>query len=418
MIATNNRSSFWQISNWRIGFKLPFFFLLFTVIPIVLIGLFVINLSRGALLAQGTVTLQSASQATARQIDAKLSEQREFIRVVGLLPDVVRYVQNPFDLVARDAAQRVLTATTEKAGDYESVAIVSKEGTIILSSFANDVGADVKFRPYFQEALKGATYISDPAISVVTGQPAIFYSAPVKSDSGAVLAVVVSRVRIDAIWELVEADDGVAGSGSFGMLLDENGLRLAHSSSKGNRQTVQDILLYRAVAPLPANVETTLVAEKRFGKATATDVQILPLPDVALRLTGSDTSIFETRADTNSVRNQAAMIKLQNKPWRYLVAAPLATFTATADRTTLLIAILSIVVGGVAVVIALILSRSITRPLVYLSRVADRISLGELDAKIEVNSKDEVGELAEALSRMQESLQAAIERMRGRRVSP
>lgn len=202
------------------------------------------------------------------------------------------------------------------------------------------------------------------------------------------------------------------------MLLDENGLRLAHSSSKGNRQTVQDILLYRAVAPLPANVETTLVAEKRFGKATATDVQILPLPDVALRLTGSDTSVFETRADTNSVRNQAAMIKLQNKPWRYLVAAPLATFTATADRTTLLIAILSIVVGGVAVVIALILSRSITRPLVYLSRVADRISLGELDAKIEVNSKDEVGELAEALSRMQESLQAAIERMRGRRVSP
>src|SRR5574341_189233 len=395
MIATNNRSPLWQINNWRIGLKLPFFFLLLTVIPVFLIGLFVINVSRGALLDQGIITLQSASHSTAQRIDDELKEQREFIAIVGQMPEIVRFAQNPFDASARDGALRGLRAASTKAANYESVALVDRDGTIILSSITTDVNTDVKFRPYFQEAFKGASYISDPAISVVTGRPAIFYSAPVKSESGTVLAVVRSELRIDDVWDLVERDDGVAGPGSFGMLLDENGLRLAHSSSKGNRQTVQDILLYRAVAPLPADGETTLVAEKRFGEATATDVQILPLPDVALRLIGSDTSVFETRADTNNTRNQAVMVNLQNKQWRYLVAAPLATFTATADRTTSLIAILSILVGGVAVMIAFILSRSITRPLVYLSRVADRISLGELDAKIQVNSKDEVGDLAE-----------------------
>jgi HAMP domain-containing protein len=38
-----------------------------------------------------------------------------------------------------------------------------------------------------------------------------------------------------------------------------------------------------------------------------------------------------------------------------------------------------------------------------------------LDAPIEINRKDEIGELAEAVSRMQASLQAAIERLRARR---
>ncbi len=415
MRATNSRSRFWRISDWRIGFKLPFFFLLLTVIPLVLIGLFVINLSRDALLGQGIATLQSASRSTAQRIDDELTQQRELIAIVGLMPEIVRYAQNASDASARDAALRTLRAVSSKSTVYESVAVVGRDGTIVLSSVTTEVGTDVRFRPYFQEALKGASYISDPSASVVTGRPAIFYSAPIKSESGVVLSVVRSQLTIDDIWNLVEQDDGVAGAGSFGMLLDENGLRLAHSSSKGNRQTVQDTLLYRAVAPIPANVETTLVAEKRLGRTTATEVQTLLLPEVALRIASSGTNIFETGADTNNSRNQAVMVKLQSKTWRYLVAAPLSTFTAAADRATLLIAILSILVGGITIVIALVLSRSITRPLINLSQVANRISLGEMDAKINVSSKDEVGELAEALRRMQASIQFAFERARGRR---
>ena len=44
--------------------------------------------------------------------------------------------------------------------------------------------------------------------------------------------------------------------------------------------------------------------------------------------------------------------------------------------------------------------------------VADRISLWDLDTKIEIHSSDEVGMLAESFHRMQESLKAAIERLR------
>jgi C4-dicarboxylate-specific signal transduction histidine kinase len=417
MIATSGRSHFWRISDWRIGFKLPFFFLVLTVIPLVLIGLFVINLSRGALLDQGIATLQSASHSTAQRVDDELTKQRDLIAIVAQMPEIARYVQNGSDASARDGALKVLRALAAQSTVYESIALIDRNGSIILSSAATEVGTDVRFRPYFQEAIKGATYISDPSVSIVTGLPAIFYAAPVKAESGTVIAIVRSQLSINEIWSLVEQDDGVAGPGSYGMLLDENGLRLAHSSSKGNRQTVQDTLLYRAVAPIPANIETTLVAEKRLGSSTATEVQTLLLPDVASRLTNLGVSIFETGADTNSSRNQAVMVKLQSKAWRYLVAAPLSTFTAPADRATLLIAILSIVVGGIAVFIALMISRSITRPLVTLAQIAYRISVGEVNAKITVSGKDEVGELADAFKRMQTSIETAIERLRARRAA-
>jgi predicted Zn finger-like uncharacterized protein len=49
-----------------------------------------------------------------------------------------------------------------------------------------------------------------------------------------------------------------------------------------------------------------------------------------------------------------------------------------------------------------------------LTEVADRISVGELDAVIDIESKDEIGDLAEAITRMQDSVRLSIERLRRR----
>ena len=52
----------------------------------------------------------------------------------------------------------------------------------------------------------------------------------------------------------------------------------------------------------------------------------------------------------------------------------------------------------------------------YLTDVTDRISVGELDAEIVgIQSNDEIGELANALKRMQASIRLAIQRLRERR---
>jgi methyl-accepting chemotaxis protein len=60
-------------------------------------------------------------------------------------------------------------------------------------------------------------------------------------------------------------------------------------------------------------------------------------------------------------------------------------------------------------------SRSVIRPILYLSEVADKISMGELDTPIQVEAKGEVLVLAESIERMQTSVKAAIERLQRRR---
>ncbi len=60
-------------------------------------------------------------------------------------------------------------------------------------------------------------------------------------------------------------------------------------------------------------------------------------------------------------------------------------------------------------------ARSVIHPIRYLSQVADRISMGELDTEIKMKGKGEVGVLAESIERMQISVKAAIERLQKRR---
>ena len=60
-------------------------------------------------------------------------------------------------------------------------------------------------------------------------------------------------------------------------------------------------------------------------------------------------------------------------------------------------------------------SRSVIRPILYLSEVADKISMGELNTPVQVKGKGEVRVLAESIERMQTSVKAAIERLQKRK---
>ncbi|TQK13423.1 MULTISPECIES: methyl-accepting chemotaxis protein [unclassified Herbaspirillum] len=65
-----------------------------------------------------------------------------------------------------------------------------------------------------------------------------------------------------------------------------------------------------------------------------------------------------------------------------------------------------------AAVVALLVSRSITRPLLNAVNVARRVADGDLSTRVEVKSKDETGELMAALKLMNENLGAIVSRVR------
>jgi HAMP domain-containing protein len=76
------------------------------------------------------------------------------------------------------------------------------------------------------------------------------------------------------------------------------------------------------------------------------------------------------------------------------------------------------ILGGTLLLIGFIVAlygQRLTSKIKALTNVAERISVGEMDAEIRVKSKDEIGDLAEAIGRMQESIRLSIERLRRRK---
>ena len=77
-------------------------------------------------------------------------------------------------------------------------------------------------------------------------------------------------------------------------------------------------------------------------------------------------------------------------------------------RTTLMLLLTSL---GVGIVLAFFLSRSFSKPVVDLTAAATKVAGGDLDQKVEVRSRDEIGELGRAFNRMVEDLKQRVEEM-------
>ena len=412
---TRALSNLWKIRDWRLFPKLWVASVLVVVLSLSISGYVSISSSRDALLSQGALNMKASSTHTSDAIDAYLLANRNAIAAASALPDTVAFASSPNNSTARANALKMLKKLKTEF-DYESIEIINPQGIIILDTAEESVNSNVNFAPYFRDALRGVVgNVANPSISVVTNQPAIFFSAPIFDPAGVVLAVISSRESLRRISAIVEKDWGVAGPGTFGVLLDENGIRIAHSYSVVDPDYVTKSLLFTAVAPVPGETVKQFVAEKRFGNAKVDTVAVLPMPEVAAAMANPQIKTFESSADLSAVRHYASITKLTAKPWYYVIMAPLPVFTKPADDLAARYLLILVVVAALTSIGVFFFARAITQPIAYLTQAAERISMGDLDIKIEIDRKDEIGELAEAFERMQTGTQAIMDRLRARR---
>jgi len=379
------------------------------IIPVTLVSMVSIQTTRQDLTSLGVTNIQQRSTSTAGAIDAYLQSRLGDIVLVGKLPDIIRFGQNLKDPAAKAAARVALSAAAARSPEYESVAVVDPDGTIIAASILTDEGTSVKFREYFTTAFKGTPYISDPSYSVITNKPALFFSAPVM-DGEKVLAVVRTRVNLAAIWDVVEGDLGAVGAGAHGFLVDDYGIRLAVSETKGHRDQAES-LIYKPIAPIEAETAKKLAADKRFGTKTPEQLVIDPLPTLKTardRLPRGITTSSQFSFGEAELEQRGVVTRLTAKPWAYVLAVPIATYTKAADDAT--VNATSMVVVGLllSLVIGVLLTRSLVRPLRRLVGEATMVSTGDVDlryARFDTHSGDDITrEVASAFDRMLNAL--------------
>jgi signal transduction histidine kinase len=88
-------------------------------------------------------------------------------------------------------------------------------------------------------------------------------------------------------------------------------------------------------------------------------------------------------------------------------------FVSSVNRSLLLAALIA---GGVALMAALLLSRRILGPIEALTEAARRMGQGDLSRRVQVRSRDEIGELAQAFNGMADNL-TRLEQLRRNMVS-
>lgn len=350
------------------------------VVPIALVSIVSIQKTRTDLTDLGVTNIQQRSTSTGAAVDAYLQNRLDDIILVSRIPDVVRYVTYD-DPAIKDAARDALKAAAARSAEYESVAVVDRTGKIIAASVATDEGTDVKFRQYFITPMTdGTSYISDPSYSVITNKPALFFSAAVKDSQGHVLAVVRSRLNLTAVWGIVEADANSVGAGAHSFLLDDYGIRLAVSETKDHRDQAES-LIYKPIAPIAPDVAAKLAADKRFGQKTPDKLVIDPLPTLKSALDTLKTGNAPFAYGAGVAEQRGVATRLKAKPWSYVLAVPLATYTKAADDATFNAA--SVVGIGLllSLIVGILLTRSLVRPLRQLVGVATSVSTGDVDLR-------------------------------------
>ena len=132
--------------------------------------------------------------------------------------------------------------------------------------------------------------------------------------------------------------------------------------------------------------------------------------------------------DTDGVKREKFMVLSPIRGTRYGIAAttyineftqPLQKLESRTSRAAnearninFAIMLVTLIVVGL---IVSIYGHRLTNNIKHLTDVADRISVGELDAEIQIRATDEIGSLADAISRMQDSLRLSIIRLRRKR---
>ena len=126
------------------------------------------------------------------------------------------------------------------------------------------------------------------------------------------------------------------------------------------------------------------------------------------------TNVFEARANLGNQEYLAAAMKLPGKRVDPLgativVLAQPQSFVATSAAGDLATRLLE--AGGAALVVAMLLillvSRSVTRPLTQLAGAAEDIAAGNYSRRVSIGGQDEIGMLGSAFNRMAEAVERA-----------
>jgi len=303
--------------------------------------------------------------ALADEVNEWIDKNVRVLRAVANMPGIQS--MNRFE-------QEILLKTVQK--EYPWMYLVFTTDINGMNVARND-GKDLKDysdRQYVQDVTSGKEIAWQNLIGKTSKKPALVIAVPIKKNNQ-MIGVLAAAMTRDAISKRIATWS--QGKTGYAFLVDQDGKVVAHQK----REFVEKQMDF--------SKHELVKAGNRNQKGMIEFID-----------TGRNAIGFAQKTDlgwtlaTQQERNEAFVILKEAQTYAFILMG--GTFVAV-------------------VLIAYLASRAIVTPIRKLTDAANRISVGELGVEIENKSKDEIGDLAEAITRMQDSIRLSIERLRRRR---
>lgn len=275
------------------------------------------------------------------------------------------------DLLSQDPAQQkqFIDRITAELPEYSLVYVADKNGKAMTSAGAD---ADVSDRDYFQSIMSGSeSVISDPLISKVDNTAVIVFAVALKEPNGQTFGMLGGTFPIDSLQDIVA--DVKVGETGYAFITQGDGLTIGHPQ--------KDMVLQTNIKDL--NIPAMVTAHEQAQKGE----------------TGMLRYTFDGIEKFNFYK------KHESTDWVLYITAPVKEATSKLSY----LAILSFVTAGVvlviAVIIVIIFSSRLVRPIQRMSNLTSSVAQGDLTLKVEHQSKDEVGLLGQNFNAMIEGMQ-------------
>jgi len=396
------------LANTTLRKKLVVAFVLVAMTPLGILGLLNERAMRSSLTHNSNEALLAAARHTAAEIDNFVDSTLNAIRTEAKLPIFVEYLTLPSEQRTGSEEETEVVSTLRALSLKDNVyissyALLDGRGVNLADTNGADVGKDRADRDYFQKPLRtGLPSATSVEVSASRfGETGMYFSSPVRDRSGTVIGVLVTRYRAAILQRFIVQNNGLAGAGSFAILLDDNHIRLGHGADSD--------LIFRSIVPLGETRLAQLRSAQRLPVRAASELST-DLPNFERGLQSAASEAYFT-AELAAIDESAfvAVTRMETLPWLVVFAQSQAAFLGPIHLQTRNAIVLAGVITVLVVVVAIAVSHVLIGPIRRLTGVVRKISDGDLSARVEGESNDEIGALGAAFNSMTTRLSGLVE---------
>ncbi len=201
--------------------KLLLIMILIAAVPLAVAVIVSYNTSTSKALADAADSAEWEVWYFEGRFETICTSNMNMIQSIASNPVVVQYITGDTS-VSYEEVQDIIRECDIVLDDGDQTSIAGPDGFQIVRTSGDFI--DVSDRAYFQEAMKGNSYISDLTVSKTSGKRMISFSTPVYDDNNNIIAVVHRNYNINNFHEILAAETDSA------FMIDRSGKLCAHAA--------------------------------------------------------------------------------------------------------------------------------------------------------------------------------------------